>query len=267
MTRNQLSYEKPRDSEAVVRTATTTRTLNSKNKENVNRNNAGSNTGEVSARQYIDDDNSKSKFLSSSLIRRISNEHFEKAHRKFSGDEGASEMKRDSFEKSDSKHKLFSKTDSKESFTDNYSYDADKRGEYSEHETSSHDQNDNFYSKSQVARNNSFKEIKSKFQQATGMLISLFRKFRKKFNKKYLYVCFPVSSSMKQVTKTSDEAESFSFGTKTDSTQRHGASTMAKNQSDLFDRRSESSNDFSLSNFNDRDSFTQSTNRESSSGK
>lgn len=180
MTRNQLSYQKPRDSEATVRTATTTRTLqHCKDKENSNEKYGDTTTttttygissrrlsNSEARRSSIDDDNWKSKFNS--------NEHFEKAHRKFSGGgESASQCRRDSFEKYDTKRQLFSKTDSAEKFCSTYSSSVegnDNADEYSQFRSSSPDRSDGLHGKTQIVRNNSFKEVKNQFQQATGKL-------------------------------------------------------------------------------------------------
>lgn len=92
MTVTRVSYDKPKGGETTVRTKTSTRTLNSK--ENV----------EITPTiAYSNEDESwkSSKLNSSSLIRKISNERFEKAQRKFSGsdDNSSSDSRRNSIEK------------------------------------------------------------------------------------------------------------------------------------------------------------------------
>ncbi len=165
MTTTRYSYHKPEGGEATVRTKTMTSVLNAKEATNTfvdqDRQRPSTLTNET--------ESWKSKLGSSSLIRKISNEHFEKAQRKFSGGEEAAtngEPRRTSFEsKSESQHKIFASEECGEKLSVDESgasrlYDFDRSSPGYEQESKSGTQN--------LGRHDSFKDIKNKFQQATG---------------------------------------------------------------------------------------------------
>lgn len=200
MIATRYAYHKPEGEEATVKTETTSSYLNAKSHS------SEANQIGDSDRQdkWKSSSSTSSKLGSSSLIRKISNEHFEKAQRKFSsGDETTTawnESDRKGSVDSTSKyetssssrlHKSFSKTDSSEkvytkrystessSSTKRESYDGqsstDLGGEYGKAQTSTvssstaygHQTNDE---QSRISRNDSLRDVKSKFQQATGKL-------------------------------------------------------------------------------------------------
>lgn len=180
MTATRYSYQKPEGGEATIKTKTATHVVNARDSEN---------TGhgiQLSTNAVSDNDGWKSKFNSSSLIRKISNEHFEKAHRKFSSDDTSFDEGDDhrfsSQPRTDSSSmsKSYMKTDRSERFESSYcSYSSDKRGSTTESTKTTKSEKSNLeqspvseYETSSsrlVNRGDSFKDIKSKFQQATGI--------------------------------------------------------------------------------------------------
>lgn len=167
MTRNQVTYEKPRNKEATVRTSSATRTLNgSEEKRHSSRTqdvNLDSNyLNSESRRSSAGDDSWKSKFNSSSLIRRISNQHFEQAQRKFNASQTSTdESRRDSLEKHDSKCKSFSTNQRSSEKSINAQFLRTER-----------DDDEFDEGKTQIGQASSFKDVKSKLQQATGKFIA-----------------------------------------------------------------------------------------------
>lgn len=194
MIATRYTYRKPEGEEATVKTETTSSYLNAKSNSS-----AANQIGDSSDKWKS---STSSKLGSSSLIRKISNEHFEKAQRKFSsGDETTTAWNEsdrkgsvDSTSKyetssSSRQHKSFSKTDSSEKvYTQRYSTESssstkresfdgqsskDVGNDYGKVHTSTissstsygHQTNDE---QPRVSRNDSLKDVKSKFQQATG---------------------------------------------------------------------------------------------------
>lgn len=193
MTATRYSYHKPEDGEATVHTKTATHLLGESSDQTTHTRHRSAlgdtkpNRAEKSPTNLISDNDSwksNSKLGSSSLIRKISNEHFEKAHRKFSSDDASAgddgDDQRGSFQsrttESSSTRRTYSKTDSSERFESSYS--TDRRGSIDEStRTATHDYSDlraspvsgyETSSSRPVGRGDSFKDIKNKFQQATG---------------------------------------------------------------------------------------------------
>ncbi|XKL63194.1 hypothetical protein PGB90_005558 [Kerria lacca] len=198
MTSTSYSYQKPENGEATIKTKTTTNVLNAKERSNDShvQDAVDKTTNSKITSKYFPNDSSrklsnsaenenwKSKFSSSSLIRKISNEHFEKAQRKFSNEEttvNEDEHKRNlSDTKDETRHKSFSKTDNslfstryllenthakREYFDENSHVDeCNSKISLPVSVSCSYEENSN----QTVGRSNSFKDIKNKFQQATG---------------------------------------------------------------------------------------------------
>lgn len=191
MTATRYSYQKPEGGEATIKTKTATHVVNTCDSENTGDGLTVTDRMSIRPEQsptnaISDNDGWKSKFNSSSLIRKISNEHFEKAHRKFSSDDASFDEGNDhrfssqSRTDSSSTSKCYMKTDSSEKFESSYCsyYSLDKRGSTTESTKTTKGENSNLerspvleYETSSsrlVNRADSFKDIKSKFQQATG---------------------------------------------------------------------------------------------------